>query len=1203
MDPKDQTDFKATEKKKRGSSVYLGGDNIYPDNSSFSVRHSEVKLGNGAFGDNASCCQGGPTTSNEGKLHLLVIGIENMKSSKDQARVEEIIRSAAGIKVVFAALSTRAVRVEYFASPEVSSCSLRDALAAENFEACVLLDNLIEPTSPPDAVARNSESPSKQRMSTQKGGGCGSRHTIKKRLTLGISNMNDTSDQKLVENALLGLPGVTSVKAALSNASVVIDYHGTADGLSEDILVSAVEPAGFDVEVILESNLVSKCSNCTCVNCKCCFEEVKKTPRNSRNLTKSAKRLSLLNISGLSGQSSVENVRKSLLSVPGVTNVTVAASSGIARVEYTSNAGESITPMMISSIEAKGLSGHLLKDSLLMEDSTTPKSTVVLASTITPFSAAPDSSTVVDKEKVTNEPRNKLVLIIEGMTCSSCSGTVERALQAHLGVESAVVSLSTNTATIEYVPSKTNAQSIVSAVEDVGFGAEIIDDNGTTNLATNRLLVLVLEGMTCAVCSGTIERALKSVAGVVSASVNLTTNSANIEYVPSNTLNASVLVGVVEDVGFGAEIQEESTMRPHKRQGNNKMMRFSVGVSGAVNEVKEGGQDENEPEEPSQVLLTCVMPVDALITKDELLSMIANLPGVVSAEYTKYCKGKKVQMKVVFWEDQVGPRLMYKRAKRLGIELSASSYGGFLMAGRLQEQQKEEVRRQRNRFLIAIILTIPIVLVSMILTQIPDSNEKLVKPLEGSPGVDALGVTLVVLTTIVEFGVGFKFHKKALSSIRSRSLGMDFLVSTGTGAAWLFSMIGFIQGAVDGYPRDEDTMYFETAAVLITAVILGKYLEIFARGKTAGAIHKLMNLRAKTARLIADPFADASPPAVGEAVLSPGMGNVVGSSGKGKTDSSTFKSNKSFQYDTVSLEMVDVSDSTSQTTKSSAGVNKGDHTSELPDQERDLESGGDVGEGNDDTKLSKGPGDDEIIDASLLQRGDIVRLIAGEIVPADGVLLDEQVGIDESMMTGESRIVPKKVGDPLFGGTAVVDGSALMRVTACGDKSALGKIVSMVQEAQASKPPIQELADKVAAHFVPFVMVSSFITFIAWLGAIYKGQSAGDTMNEPASPVGQAFFFALAVWVSACPCAFGLATPTAIMVGTGVAAKHGVLVRRGASLQFAAEVSAVAFDKTGTLTQGNTVVVDFFILSLDGKHVIKNIIPSSLAPPPSNSCR
>jgi len=322
---------------------------------------------------------------------------------------------------------------------------------------------------------------------------------------------------------------------------------------------------------------------------------------------------------------------------------------------------------------------------------------------------------------------------------------------------------------------------------------------------------------------------------------------------------------------------------------------------------------------------------------------------------------------------------------------------------------------------------------------------------------------------------------------------MDFMVSSGTFAAYFYSLANLLQGLSSGQPVAEQDLYFETSAVLIAVVLLGRYLESYARGHTASAIHTLTTLRPATAHLL------------------PSDNN-----------------------------------------------NNNNNAGEVADEEEA----------------------EQLVDASLLQRGDLLRLLAGESVPADGVVTSGRVGVDESMLTGESVAVQRGVGcssQEVVGGTLVVSGSATMRVQTCGDGSVLGRIVSTVLEAQQSKPKIQETADRVAKRFVPTIAVVSVITFFAWFGAASAGAVPtswySERFNHDAALF--SFFFALAVWVSACPCAFGLATPTAVLVATGVGAKLGLLIRRGAALQGAAEIRAVAFDKTGTLTEGCMAVTDF----------------------------
>jgi Cu+-exporting ATPase len=278
-------------------------------------------------------------------------------------------------------------------------------------------------------------------------------------------------------------------------------------------------------------------------------------------------------------------------------------------------------------------------------------------------------------------------------------------------------------------------------------------------------------------------------------------------------------------------------------------------------------------------------------------------------------------------------------------------------------------------------------------------------------------------------------------------------------------------------------------------VILGKYLEVVSRGRTAAAIHELASHRAHSARLV-----------------SPSINRSTGAS---------------------NIAISDIDD------KANLSKDEGSFVI-IP-----------VNTHGDETSCEE----DVIIDISLVHKGDILRLVAGESIPADGVIMSGKVSVDESMITGESLSVDKVTGDRVFGGTMSIEGSALLRVEVCGDKATLGKILALVQEAQSSRPAIQEVADRVASYFVPAVTCISFITFISWIIAFETGGvSKAWVDNHNTSAAAFAFYFALSVWVSACPCAFGLATPTAILVASGVAAKNGILIRKGAALQQCSEV-------------------------------------------------
>lgn len=315
------------------------------------------------------------------------------------------------------------------------------------------------------------------------------------------------------------------------------------------------------------------------------------------------------------------------------------------------------------------------------------------------------------------------------------------------------------------------------------------------------------------------------------------------------------------------------------------------------------------------------------------------------------------------------------------------------------------------------------------------------------------------LATPVQFIIGYRFYKHGLASLKSLSPGMDLLVAMGTSAAYFFSIYtGFFVIYEAGV---KPPLYFETSAILITLIIMGKYMEAVAKGKTSEAIKKLIGLQAKTANVIR-------------------------------------------QGTELSIAIEDV----------------------VP--------------------------------------GDIVVVKPGEKIPVDGVITEGNSSIDESMLTGESIPVEKSAGDKVIGATINKYGVLKFEATDVGSGTVLAQIIRFVEEAQGIKAPIQKLADLVAGIFVPFVLFIALITFVLWLLL---------TANLNAAIVN-----AVSVLVIACPCALGLATPTAIMVGTGKGAENGILIKGGESLERAYTLDTVVLDKTGTITKGEPELTDIVCL-------------------------
>ncbi|ABM39381.1 heavy metal translocating P-type ATPase [Polaromonas naphthalenivorans] len=310
----------------------------------------------------------------------------------------------------------------------------------------------------------------------------------------------------------------------------------------------------------------------------------------------------------------------------------------------------------------------------------------------------------------------------------------------------------------------------------------------------------------------------------------------------------------------------------------------------------------------------------------------------------------------------------------------------------------------------------------------------------------------LLLATPVQFWLGARFYKAGWKAVRAGAGNMDLLVAVGTSAAYGLSVYMLLRHGEHGMPH----LYFEASAIVITLVLLGKWLEARAKRQTTEAIRALNALRPETARLRRD-------------------------------------------------------------------------------------------------------GQDREVPIASVRVGDLVVVRPGERIAVDGEVMEGATEVDESLITGESLPVNKHAGDRVTGGAINAEGLIVVRTTAVGAESTLARIVRMVESAQAKKAPIQRLVDQVSAVFVPVVIVIAFVTLLGW------GFAGGNWET--------AILNAVAVLVIACPCALGLATPTAIMAGTGVAAKHGILIKDAEALEVAHQVKIVAFDKTGTLTEGKPELV------------------------------
>lgn len=523
-------------------------------------------------------------------------------------------------------------------------------------------------------------------------------------------------------------------------------------------------------------------------------------------------------------------------------------------------------------------------------------------------------------------------------------------------------------------------------------------------------LTLPITGMTCANCVAAVERNLKKLDGVQTASVNLSSERASVEF-DAAKLALTDLIARVERAGYGVATGEADLV----------IKRLS---------------DDNDARRLEKALV--------------------KLEGVLEVSVTY--ANEKARIKYV-------PTIISQAEIRRAV--TAAGFEALELGGEAEDAEakarQHEIDTQRRLLFIGALFTVPLFFLSMgkDFGLLPDFVYT-----SRTPHMDGMleahwwfNWVLLVLATPVQFYVGWQYYIGAFKAVRNLSANMDVLIAIGTSAAYFYSLpitFGWLAGHV----------YFETAAVIITLVKLGKFLEARAKGRTSEAIKKLMGLRAKTARVIRD-------------------------------------------------------------------------------------------------------GVESEIAVDEVRVGDVVIVRPGEKIPVDGVVVEGRSAVDESMLTGESLPVEKTPGQAVIGATLNKQGLLKFEATKVGKETALAQIVRLVEEAQGSKAPIQKLVDQVSAVFVPIVIVIAALTFAGWY---FFGPPM--PINADTSAFTRALINMVAVLVIACPCAMGLATPTAVMVGTGKGAEMGILFRNSEALERAGKVRVVVLDKTGTITKGQPAVTD-----------------------------
>jgi len=431
---------------------------------------------------------------------------------------------------------------------------------------------------------------------------------------------------------------------------------------------------------------------------------------------------------------------------------------------------------------------------------------------------------------------------------------------------------------------------------------------------------------------------------------------------------------------------------------------------------------------------------------------LSSVPGVISANVNLASEKATVEH-----TGETSVADLRRAVKDAGYELGAE-------AETLEDvttAARREIRKVRNRFIFAAVLGLSVFVLTLL-----------------APAFTGKLYLLWALATPVQFWAGWRFYRGAWGALRHKTTDMNTLIAVGTSAAYFYSVVAVLFPDLFIARGLEPHVYFDTAAIIIALILLGRFLETRARGQTSEAIKKLIGLNPKTALVIRD-------------------------------------------------------------------------------------------------------GEEREISVEDVQVGDLILVRPGERVPVDGIIREGYSSIDESMITGESIPLEKKAGDEVIGASINKTGSFKFEATRVGKDTTLAQIIRLVEEAQGSKAPIQRLADVIASYFVPIVIGIAIITFVIWYFA------------GPSPALTYAILNFVAVLIIACPCALGLATPTAIMVGTGKGAENGVLIRSAETLERSHKIKAVLLDKTGTLTQGEPKVTDIIALPSSSQEEILRLAASA----------
>ncbi len=766
-------------------------------------------------------------------------------------------------------------------------------------------------------------------------------------------------------------------------------------------------------------------------------------------------------------------------------------------------------------------------------------------------------------------------LKVDGMTCGACTSAVESGFQGVEGAGAVSVSLMMGRAVVHHDPTVLPAEKVAEIIEDRGFDAEVLttdmpqpiestadDDLSPASGPQLTNTTISVQGMTCGACTSAVEAGFKDVPGVKSMSISLLAGRAIVQH-DAAIIDADALAEIVEDCGFDASIvdskvqEDKPALRVSAKEQSQSTWTTTVAIEGMTCGACTSSVEGAFKNVPGLVRFNIsllaeravvshdptVLPAEKIV---ELIEDAGFDAKVVSSQAESALQGVPTlsqQLKIyglpdgktaTELEDEIRSKPGVKSAvislstSRANITYDPSMIGLRALVGIVEAAGFNALvadSEDNNAQLESLAKTKEIqewrrAFLTSLGFAIPVFFISMILPMcfpslnfgafQLIPGLFLGDVICCALTVPVQFGIGKRFYISAYKSVKHKSPTMDVLVVLGTSAAFFFSCFAVIV-AVLFPPHNKPGTVFDTSTMLITFITLGRWLENRAKGQTSKALSNLMSLAPSMATIYEDPLYAEKLAGTWTAPSSPVLEKVP----------------------------------TNDWNKAPAG-----HI---------------------------GPAAiEKVIPTELIEVGDVVILRPGDKIPADGTVTRGESFVDESMVTGEAMPIFKKKGSVLMAGTVNGAGKLDLKVTRAGKDTQLSQIVNLVQEAQTSRAPIQRMADLVAGYFVPVIILLGLITFVGWMILSHTLPNPPRIFvdNQSGGKFMVCLKLCISVIVFACPCALGLATPTAVMVGTGTASQQGILVKGGAALETATRITHIILDKTGTLTFGKLKVAE-----------------------------